>query len=137
MPCAPQERIFWGLGHIDMPDIASVLPDCTGVGDVLSRIGDKWSIQIIVALHLSPKRFNSIKRTVPGISQQMLTRTLKALERDGFVERAVYHTTPPQVEYALTNLGISLSDPVRQLAAWAIDHRMEIGQAREHFDEAK
>jgi DNA-binding HxlR family transcriptional regulator len=117
-----------------MTTAALSLPDCTGVGDVLSRVGDKWSVQIVVVLHRSPERFNSIKRNVPGISQQMLAFTLKALERDGLVKRTVRDTTPPQVEYSLTPLGRSLSEPVRVLAAWAIDNRSSIGASRAAFD---
>lgn len=66
------------------------LPDCSGVGDVLGRIGDKWTVQVIVLLRRQPERFNAIKRRVPKISQQMLTRTLKALERDGLINRTVW-----------------------------------------------
>lgn len=110
------------------------LPDCSGVADVLSRVGDKWSVQIVVVLHRRAERFNSIKRSVPGISQQMLTSTLKGLERDGIVNRTVHDTTPPQVEYALTQLGISLSEPLRLLAMWAIENRASIGASRDQFD---
>jgi DNA-binding HxlR family transcriptional regulator len=119
---------------MDRTDEAVLPPDCTGVGDILSRVGDKWSVQIVVVLHRRAERFNSIKRHVPGISQQMLTFTLKALERDGLVKRTVHDTTPPQVEYALTPLGLSLSGAVRQLAQWAIDHRADVGASRERFD---
>ena len=122
---------------MDMTASTTALPDCAGVGDVLSRVGDKWSVQIVVVLHRGPERFNSIKRHVPGISQQMLTSSLKALERDGLVSRTVRHTTPPQVEYRLTPLGVSLSASVRQLAQWAIDHRAEIGASRDRFDERR
>ncbi|WP_296173124.1 helix-turn-helix domain-containing protein [uncultured Brevundimonas sp.] len=122
---------------MDMTASTTALPDCTGVGDVLSRVGDKWSVQIVVVLHRGPERFNSIKRHVPGISQQMLTSSLKALERDGLVSRTVRLTTPPQVEYRLTALGVSLSESVRQLAQWAIDHRAEIEASRDRFDERR
>lgn len=109
--------------------------DCAGVGTVLGRIGDKWTVQIVVALHRQPRRFNEIKRLVAGISQQMLTRTLKALERDGLVKRAVHDKTPPQVEYSLTPLGMSLSEPLRALAAWAVDHRSAIRDNRNSYDD--
>ncbi|EQB10734.1 MULTISPECIES: winged helix-turn-helix transcriptional regulator [Sphingobium] len=112
----------------------NLFENCSGVGEVLSRIGDKWTVQVVVALHQEPRRFNSLKKLVPGISQQMLTRTLKALERDGMVKRIVHDTTPPQVEYSLTELGLSLSDPVRRLAEWAIAHRDVIGRCRDVFD---
>jgi DNA-binding HxlR family transcriptional regulator len=112
----------------------SPLPDCTGVGDVLSRVGDKWSVQIVVVLHRRAERFNSLKRLVPGISQQVLASALKALERDGLVQRTVHQTTPPQVEYALTPLGRSLSGPIRELAEWAIHNRAAIGASRSEYD---
>lgn len=110
---------------------------CAGVAEVLKQIGDKWTVQVVVALHQQTRRFNEIKRHVPGISQQMLVRTLKALERDGMVKRTVRHTTPPQVEYSLTPVGLSLSKPVRQLTAWAIDHREIIRDSRQRYDAAR
>lgn len=118
--------------HMPLPD--PPLPDCTGVGDLLSRIGDKWSIQIIVVLHRRPERFNGIGRGVPGISRQMLTRTLRNLERDGLVDRTVRATKPPQVEYSLTALGRSLAEPVRALATWAIDNRVVVKDSQSQFD---
>jgi DNA-binding HxlR family transcriptional regulator len=93
--------------------------DCRGVSEILGLVGDKWTVQVVVALRDHPRRFNGIKRQVGGISQQMLTRTLKMLVRDGMAERTVSDTTPPQVEYALTALGLSLSEPVENLAHWA------------------
>jgi len=108
--------------------------DCRGVGEVLSRVGDKWTIQVVVQLRSGPHRFNGIKRLVVGISQQMLTRTLKALERDGLVDRTVRHSTPPQVEYSLTPLGHSLSETVRQLAEWAAAHRQNMENNRRAYD---
>jgi DNA-binding HxlR family transcriptional regulator len=88
----------------------------------------------VVALRGQPRRFNEIKRSVFGISQQMLTRTLKSLERDGIVQRTVRDTTPPQVEYALTALGYSFAEPVRQLAEWASAHRTMIDENRSRYD---
>lgn len=108
--------------------------DCHRVSAILSRVGDKWTMQVIVALREHPWRFNELKRYVGGISQQMLTRTLKLLERDGMVLRTVTPTTPPQVEYALTDLGRELSEPVRQLAMWAVAHLDTIDQNRERYD---
>ncbi|MCX5494646.1 helix-turn-helix domain-containing protein [Kaistia dalseonensis] len=110
--------------------------DCRAVGEILSRVGDKWTIQVVVALRAGPRRFNAIKRDVNGISQQMLTRTLKALERDGMVARTVRPSTPPQVEYDLTPLGHSLSATVHQLAEWAARHRAEIEGHRLRHDAA-
>ncbi|WP_372071660.1 helix-turn-helix domain-containing protein [Tistrella mobilis] len=107
---------------------------CQGVSEVLGRIGDKWTIQVIVALRHAPQRFNAIKRHVSGISQQMLTRTLKALERDGMVGRTVHPDTPPRVEYALTPLGHSLAHSVKQLADWATAHQKIIQDNRLQYD---
>lgn len=113
------------------------LPDCSGVGDVLGRIGDKWTVQVIVLLRRQPERFNAIKRRVPKISQQMLTRTLKALEQDGLITRTVRATAPPQVEYSLTEAGLSLAETVRHLAVWAVDHRQYISDSRARYDTAQ
>ena len=108
--------------------------DCRAVSEILSRVGDKWTIQVVVALRSGTQRFNGIKRRVGGISQQMLTRTLKTLERDGMVERSVRHTTPPQVEYRLTPLGHSLSETARHLADWAAAHQGVIAGHRLDYD---
>ncbi|MFD2262895.1 winged helix-turn-helix transcriptional regulator [Lacibacterium aquatile] len=107
---------------------------CRGVSEILSRVGDKWTILVVVAIQSGSLRFNGIKRQVHGISQQMLTRTLKALERDGMVERTVHPSTPPQVEYTLTPLGHSLSDTVRKLADWAAGHHGVIEDNRHRYD---
>ncbi|OEC94318.1 helix-turn-helix domain-containing protein [Rhizobium sp. YK2] len=107
---------------------------CQGVSEVLGRVGDKWTIQVVVALRHAPQHFNAIKRHVSGISQQMLTRTLKALERDGMVERTVHPHTPPRVEYALTPLGHSLAYSVKQLAKWATAHQKIIEDNRLQYD---
>jgi DNA-binding HxlR family transcriptional regulator len=109
-------------------------PGCRKVSQVLARVGDKWSILVVMVLRDRPRRFNEIKRTVDGISQQMLTRTLRGLERDGMVNRAVFPTNPPQVEYALTMLGRSLSGPVLALGHWAHDNMAAIDIARAAFD---
>ncbi|TWF56919.1 winged helix-turn-helix transcriptional regulator [Neorhizobium alkalisoli] len=108
--------------------------DCRSVSEILSRVGDKWTIQVVVVLRMGSRRFNGLKRDVNGISQQMLTRTLKTLERDGMVERAVLPSTPPQVEYTLTPLGYSLSETVHQLANWAVAHRQDIEDNRFRYD---
>jgi DNA-binding HxlR family transcriptional regulator len=114
------------------PNAASA--DCRGVSEILNRVGDKWTMQVVVALRDKPRRFNDLKRQVAGISQQMLTRTLKTLERDGMAKRTVCATTPPQVEYALSELGQSLSEPVRQLAQWAVAHLATIHDNRLRYD---
>jgi DNA-binding HxlR family transcriptional regulator len=110
-------------------------PGCRKVSQVLARVGDKWSIQVVMVLRDRSRRFNDIKRTVDGISQQMLTRTLRGLERDGMISRTtVLPTNPPQVEYALTTLGRSLSGPVLALGHWAHDNMAAIDIARAAFD---
>lgn len=111
--------------------------DCRRISEILSRIGDKWTVLIVMALYEQPLRFNEIKRTLNGISQQMLTRSLRNLERDGMVRRTVYPTVPPQVEYKLTDLGRSLSAPVRGLGIWARGHLAEIQSNRSAFDKRR
>lgn len=111
--------------------------ECQRISGVLSRIGDKWTVQIIMALQERPHRFNDIKRAVEGISQQMLTRTLKNLTRDGMISRTVHPTVPPQVEYALTDLGRSLSKPVVALGLWARANLSQIAEKRTRYDEAQ
>lgn len=109
-------------------------PDCRAVSELLSRVGDKWTVLIVKALEAHPRRFNELKREVGGISQQMLTRTLRTLERDGMVERTVHPTVPPSVEYALTLLGRSLAVPVMALADWSFAHLPQIHANRAEYD---
>lgn len=108
--------------------------DCRAVSSVLARVGDKWSVLIIVLLGDGTRRFNEIKRMVGGISQRMLTLTLRGLERDGLVKRTQFPTIPPRVEYELTPLGRSLWDAVEPLGAWARSHVKHITRARAAFD---
>jgi DNA-binding HxlR family transcriptional regulator len=108
--------------------------DCRKVSKVLARVGDRWSMLIIVLLRDGARRFNGMRRTVDGISQQMLTRTLRGLERDGMVTRTMIPASPPQVEYALTDLGRSLSQPVLALGTWVQEHLAQIDAARNRFD---
>jgi DNA-binding HxlR family transcriptional regulator len=114
-----------------------VLIDDRRVGRVLARVGDKWSVMVIVYIQDGPRRFNEIKRGIEGISQQMLTRTLRGLERDGLVTRTIMPTSPPQVEYALTGLGLSLSKPVLALGQWACEHIDRVDKAQRRFDERR
>ncbi|CAN5264407.1 helix-turn-helix domain-containing protein [soil metagenome] len=107
---------------------------CMGVSDVLARVGGKWSILVIGTLGLGPRRFNELKREIDGISQRMLTLTVRGLERDGFVTRTVTPSIPPRVDYALTALGYSLLEPVRALGEWAIANRTTVDAARQSFD---
>jgi DNA-binding HxlR family transcriptional regulator len=108
--------------------------DCDRVADILRRVGDKWSVLIVVLLELGPRRFNDLKHSIPGISQRMLTLTLRNLERDGFVERTVTPSIPPHVSYGLTDLGQSLSVPVRALCVWSEANIEAIDAARERFE---
>ena len=118
------------------PRHSKVSCECPAIRDVLSRVGDKWSVLIVGLLDSGPVRFNALRRSVEGISQRMLTLTLRGLERDGIVTRTVEPTTPPSVEYALTPLGRSLLKPIRALAAWAEQNRTAIAEARANFDKA-
>ena len=117
---------------IELPNRAS--EDCRAVSSVLARVGDKWSVLIIVLLGNGPKRFNEIKRMIGGISQRMLTLTLRGLERDGLVKRTQFPTIPPRVDYELTQLGQSLWETVKPLGAWAQGHVKHITRARATFD---
>jgi DNA-binding HxlR family transcriptional regulator len=117
---------------IELPNRAS--EDCRAVSSVLARVGDKWSVLIIVLLGDGPKRFNEIKRMIGGISQRMLTLTLRGLERDGLVKRTQFPTIPPRVDYELTQLGQSLWEAVKPLGAWAQGHVKHITRARATFD---
>jgi DNA-binding HxlR family transcriptional regulator len=107
---------------------------CVGVREVLNLVGDKWSVLVVGVLGKGSLRFSEIKRTIEGISQRMLTLTLRGLERDGLLTRTVTPTIPPRVDYELTKLGRTLLDPVRALARWAARHRAAIQGARDRFD---
>jgi DNA-binding HxlR family transcriptional regulator len=118
-----------------IPEHKNVTTACPAVSAILSRIGDKWSVLVVMQLGEGPRRFNEIKRLVGGISQRMLTLTLRGLERDGLVRREVFHAIPPKVEYSLTDLGRSLREPVFALGRWALEHRERIHAAQQRFDE--
>src|SRR5580692_1309147 len=104
------------------------------VREVLGRIGDKWSIFIIIRLGNGPQRFTTLKRSVDGISQRMLTVTLRGLERDGIVTRTMYPVMPPRVDYALTPMGRTLLDVACGLIGWVHEHLDEIETARDAYD---
>jgi len=109
------------------------------VREFMTKVGDKWSILVVVVLSKTPRyraRFSTLQRTVRGISQRMLTTTLRNLERDGFLSREVFPEVPPRVEYELTSLGLSLLGPMQQLVAWIAEHWDSIKNARERFDQA-
>ena len=107
---------------------------CRSITPVLSRIGDKWSILIVMMLARGPRRFNELKRLVDGISQRMLTLNLRGLEREGLISRKIFPTIPPKVEYALTDLGKSLCIHVIALGQWAEENYDAIEAARGAFD---
>ncbi len=110
-------------------------PDC-GIRDVLDRIGDKWSVLVIVELAGGPRRFRELQRAIDGISQRMLTLTVRRLERDGLVLRTVYPTVPARVDYRLTETGTGLTHLVKALADWSRTHRAVIAEARHAYDRA-
>jgi len=107
---------------------------CAAVSEILSRVGDKWSVLVVSYLGEGPMRFNELRRGIGNISQKMLTSTLRNLERDGLVSRTVTPTRPPQVEYALTELGHCLLVPVINLARWTLDNYDRIEAARTTYD---
>ncbi len=107
---------------------------CPAVREVLNRVGDKWSVLVVGLLGDGPKRFSVLRRSVEGISQRMLTLTLRGLERDGLITRTVEASIPPKVEYELTDLGRTLLVPVHALAQWAVDHRTSIHDAQRKYD---
>ena len=142
-----QERKNLFVGHIDVPipyDAASATDGgpclqsagCKNVAPVLNRVGDKWSMMIVMMLASGPMRFSELKRAIEGISQRMLTLSLRGLERDGLLTRTVTPTIPPRVDYELTELGISLREPVKALGEWAIEHIGCIRAAQERYDAA-
>ena len=108
--------------------------NCKALGRVLDRIGDKWTIMVVGALSDGPMRFNTLQRTVPGVSHRMLTLTLRGLERDGLVKRTAFATIPPRVDYELTEAGHSLREPLLGLAMWARSRQEEIEAAQREFD---
>lgn len=116
--------------HIQLP-----LPCTDFTRELLSRVGDKWSILIVVHLERGPLRFNELKRSIDGISQRMLTLTLKGLEKDGLVLRTVFPTIPPSVTYELTELGRTLMAPMMALVMWSKNYQAEVELARTRYQE--
>lgn len=108
--------------------------ECQSVSEVLARVGDKWTVLVVSQLGGGPMRFSELRRAIDGISQKMLTTTLRILERDGFCTRKVFPTVPPRVEYELTALGRDLLVPVKALGGWAIANRERVDAARRLFD---
>jgi DNA-binding HxlR family transcriptional regulator len=109
---------------------------CVVVRELLDRVGDKWSVLVIGLLGEQQHRFSELRRAIDGISQRMLTLTLRQLERDGLVSRTVHATVPPRVDYALTDLGRSALGPLTALIRWAEDHGTSVAEARLAYDES-
>ena len=125
-------------GHMKGTDMLNSVrcPDCARINEVLSRVGDRWSVLVIISLsEYGTLRFNALKRNL-GISQRMLSLTLKKLERDGLVHRTYHPTIPPKVEYNLTKMGESFREPVSALGNWALENLTRIDTAREKYDQA-
>ena len=109
-------------------------PVCRTISTLLARIGDKWTVLVVKTLGEGSKRFNELRREIPSVSQRMLTLTLRNLERDGIVSRAVTPSIPPRVDYALTDLGCSLLTPIMALSECALDNIETIHEAQARFD---
>ncbi len=121
-------------GTRTIPGSLHVPEDCRAMSEVLSRVGDKWTVLVVTTLGDGAKRFNELRKALGSISQRMLTLTLRGLERDGLVTRTVFPTVPPRVQYELTKLGRSLLQPVSELGLWARKNRPAIQDARRRFD---
>ena len=117
-----------------LPKTPAFERDCP-IRIVLDRIADKWTVMVMSLLTGgTPLRFNELRRAIEGISQKMLTQTLRDLERDGLIARTIYPEVPPRVEYALTPLGVTLCDPIAALGEWAREHVDEIKRAQAAYD---
>ena len=119
---------------VEDPPVRRETAACLKVTQVLSRIGDKWAVLIIIMLHERTYRFNELKRGIDGISQRMLTLTLRNMERDGLVTRTVTPSIPPRVDYELTEIGASLAGPVKILGEWAFENLNRIAAAQASYD---
>ncbi len=123
--------------HTHVPDLAQIDVESSGcrmVNSILARVGDKWTVLVVIFLADGSKRFSELKRLIDGISQRMLTLTLRGLERDGLVTRTVTPSIPPRVDYELTDLGHSLQRHAVALATWAHENQPAIEAARKRFD---
>jgi DNA-binding HxlR family transcriptional regulator len=119
---------------LEQPQIRHETSACLKITQVLSRIGDKWTVLVIVLLRERGYRFNELKRGIDGISQRMLTLTLRSMERDGLVTRTVTASIPPRVDYELTDVGLSLAGPVKILGDWAAENLAGIAAAQAAYD---
>jgi DNA-binding HxlR family transcriptional regulator len=120
--------------HIDVTEPVSVDNPTCHLREVLDRVGDKWSVLVMALLVGESRRYSELRRGIDGISQRMLTLTLRGLERDGLVIRTVTHSSPPQVHYALSPVGQTLSAHVSVLVGWAEQHREYIAASRRRYD---
>jgi DNA-binding HxlR family transcriptional regulator len=124
----------WALPALQADEHGPCGDDDCGIRDVLDRLGDRWSVLVVVELAKGVRRFGALKAAIPGISQRMLTVTTKRLIRDGMVERTVYPTIPPQTDYRLTSMGESFAGVVAELAEWSRRHKETVAVARLRFD---
>jgi DNA-binding HxlR family transcriptional regulator len=132
-----QGGTFLSDTHILVPSEGHAHEDCRALTDVLARIGDKWTVMVVGVLSQGPLRYSQILKVIDGVSQRMLTLTLKGLERDGLVTRTVYPTNPPRVDYTLTERGQTLTVPLRGLWLWARANKVAIDEARRKFDQGR
>lgn len=123
------------LKLVEIDYAAEGAANCKALGQILDRIGDKWTIMVVGALSRGPLRFNALQRTIPGVSHRMLTITLRGLERDGLVKRTSFATIPPRVDYELTKRGRSLHEPLLTLAAWARSQQSGIEMSQRTYDQ--
>lgn len=129
-----EEGTLSRVAHTDVREpIGATSPTCQ-LRDVLDRVGDKWSVLVMALLGAGPRRYSEVQRSIEGISQRMLTLTLRSLERDGLVIRTVTPTSPPRVDYALTEVGQTLSGEVTSLIRWAEEHREYVATSRVRYD---
>jgi DNA-binding HxlR family transcriptional regulator len=139
--CIPEKiaqgGTFLSDTHTLVPSGQHAQGDCRAVADVLARIGDKWTVMVVGVLSKGPMRYSQIQKAIDGVSQRMLTLTLKGLERDGLVSRSVYPTNPPRVDYTLTERGHTLIVPVHGLWLWAQANKAAIDEARRKFDQGR
>jgi DNA-binding HxlR family transcriptional regulator len=133
---APQDAAGDGAGR-RVADRDPASTQCVVVREILDRVGDKWSVLVMSLLGERMHRFSELRRAIEGISQRMLTLTLRQLERDGLVARTVHPTVPPRVDYELTPLGRSVLEPLNTLTAWAAQHGTDIAEARQAYDAAQ
>jgi DNA-binding HxlR family transcriptional regulator len=122
------------LQPIDIDYAAEGAANCKALGQILDRVGDKWTIMVVGALSRGTMRFNALQRAIPGVSHRMLAMTLRGLERDGLVKRTSFATIPPRVDYELTERGHSLHVPLLTLAAWARSQQGGIAASRQQYD---